>query len=96
MERTLSKDFPNAAAIYGVILLESAPKLFRRMAVAGIMSSMPLSVQDRTIVSYQDERLWKQRLAVFDDSRAYVVFLGPRGHIQWMNSGAFTDVEYAH
>ncbi|MEO8870112.1 MAG: hypothetical protein ABI357_04705 [Granulicella sp.] len=91
----LFKDFPNAIPIYGVIELESAPKLFRGMAIAGIKSSMPLSEQDRNIVLYQNEKLWKRRLAVSNESRAYVVFLGSDAHIEWMNSGAFTDAEYA-
>ena len=91
----LSKDFPNAVSAYGVILLESAPKLFRGMAVSGIKSSMPLSVQDRTIVLYQDERLWKQRLDATDTNHAYVLLLGSSGQICWTNSSAFSDIAYA-
>jgi hypothetical protein len=91
----LSRDFPNAVTGYTIILLESVPKLFRGKALSGIRSSMPPSIQDRTIISYHDEDLWKQRLAVSDDSRAYVVLLEPDGHIRWNNSGAFTVSEYA-
>lgn len=92
----LSKDFPNVIPIYGIVELESVPKLFRGMAVAGIKSSMPLSAQDRTIILYREEKLWKQRLAVSDDSRAYVVLMGPRGNIRCMNSGKLTDAEYTN
>jgi ATP10 protein len=96
----LFKDFSNSKAIpvpgYQVIVLESVPKLFRSMAISGIKSNMPLAVQDRTIVSYQDEAIWKQHLAVSDENRAYIVLLGPDGHIRWRNSAAFTDSEYAH
>ena len=91
----LSRDFPNAVTGYTIILLESVPKLFRGTALSGIKRSMPPSIQDRTIVLYHDEDLWKQRLAVSDDSRAYVVLLEPDGHIRWNNSGAFTGTEYA-
>jgi hypothetical protein len=90
----LSRDFSNAISSYGVILLESAPKVFRRMAVSGIKSSMPLSVQNRTMVLYRNEELWKQRLAVTDNRRAYVLLLGPSGNVCWVNSGAFSDAEY--
>jgi hypothetical protein len=90
----LSRDFSNAISAYGVIMLESAPKLFRGMAVSGIKSSMPLSVQNRTIVLYRDEELWKQRLAVTDNRRAYVLLLRPSGNVCWVNSGAFSDAEY--
>jgi predicted transcriptional regulator len=55
---------------------------------------MPVAVQDRTIVLYRDEQLWKQRLEVKDESRAYVVLLDRSGTIRWMNSGAFSDSTY--
>jgi ATP10 protein len=90
----LAKDFPDDVTAYGVIQLESAPKVFRRLAVSGIKSSMPVSAQDRTIVLYRDEQLWKQRLAVKDESRAYVVLLDPSGTIRWISSGAFSDATY--
>jgi ATP10 protein len=91
----LAKDFPNSVPAYGIILLESAPKIFRGLAVSGIQSTMPRSVQDRTIVLYRDEELWKQRLAVRDTKRAYVLLLGPSGNVCWVNSGAFSDSAYA-
>ena len=56
---------------------------------------MPSSVQDRTIVLYHDEALWKQRLAVSEDSRAYVLLLGSDSRIQWKNEGPFKDDAYA-
>ncbi len=91
----LAKGFSNPVACYDVIVMESVPKLFRGIAMSGIRSSMPLSMQDRTVVLYQDEKLWKLRLAVFDNSRAYAVLLGPDGILRWSNSGAYTDSEYA-
>ncbi len=90
----LAKDFPDNVAAYGVIQFESAPKIIRRLAISGIKSSMPISVQNRTIVLYRDEHLWRQRLAVKDESRAYVVLLDRSGKIYWMDSGAFSDNRY--
>ncbi len=52
-----------------VIMLESVPLLFRGMVASGIKNDMPLAVQDRIIVSFREEELWKQRLTVTDDSR---------------------------
>jgi hypothetical protein len=90
----LSKDFSSVVPDYDVIVLESVPKLFRGMAVSGIRSSMPLPLQDRTIVLYNDEALWKARLAGSDYNRAYVVLLAPDGHIRWISTGAFTADSY--
>jgi hypothetical protein len=90
-----SRDFPDAVPHFTVIVLESVPKLIRSMAVSGIKSSMPVPAQDRTIILYRDEKLWKLRLSVADSDRAYVLLLGPDGHIRWSNSAAFADSEYA-
>ena len=90
----LSRDFPKDVPSYTIIVLESVPKLFRGLAVSNIKSSMPVPVQDRTIVLYSDEMLWKQRVAFSEDSRAYVILLGPDGRIRWSNRGAFTEPSY--
>jgi hypothetical protein len=92
----LSKDFPGDVPSFTIIVLESVPKLFRGMALSGIKGSMPIAMQDRTVVLYRDETLWKQRLAFSDDSRAYVVLLGADGRIQWRSEGAFKEDAYAH
>jgi hypothetical protein len=91
----LSRDFPSDVPSYTIIMLESVPKLFRGMALSGIKGSMPSSIQDRTIVLYRDETLWKQRLAFSGDNRAYVVLLTPDGRIAWRSEGAFTEDAYA-
>jgi hypothetical protein len=91
----LSRDFPGNVPSFTIIVLESVPKLFRGMALSGIKSNMPIAMQDRTVVLYRDETLWKQRLAVSEDSRAYVVLLDSGGRIQWKSEGAFTEAAYA-
>jgi hypothetical protein len=90
----VSKDFPQLP-ICTIMLLEPVPRFIRGMMVSGIKSGMPPSIQDRAVALYKDEALWKQRLTVTDDSRAYVLLLGPNGHIQWSNTGAYSDVAYA-
>jgi hypothetical protein len=45
-------------------------------------------------VSYQNEELWKQRLAVADDKHADVLLLASDGRMRWRNSAAFSDAEY--
>ncbi|HEY1526045.1 MAG TPA: hypothetical protein VGH51_07390 [Candidatus Angelobacter sp.] len=91
----LSRDFPKNVPSFTIIMLESVPKLFRGMALSGIKGSMPGSMQDRTMVLYRDETLWKQRLAFSMDNRAYVILLGPDGRIAWRSEGAFAEAAYA-
>lgn len=92
----LSKDYcsNHSLACSTVIMLASAPRLLRGVIVSELNRTMPLSMRGETIVSYQNEDLWKQRLVVTDDSRAYVFLLDPSGHIRWRNSGGLSEAEY--
>jgi hypothetical protein len=92
----LAKDFAEHVSAYGVIELESAPKLFRRLAIYGIESSMSTSAQNRTVVLYRNGQLWGQRLAVKDENRAYVVLLDRSGTIRWISPGTFSDEAYGY
>lgn len=94
--KNLLRDFgsDHSVALASVIMLESAPRLLRGVIVSSLKKDMPSSLQNSTIVSYQDEKLWKQRLRVADDSHAYVLLLGQDGRIRGMNSGALSDAEY--
>jgi len=85
----------HAAESYSLIFLESAPRLFRGMAVSGIKSSMPKPMWDRTVIVVKDEALWKSRLAVSEDKHAYVVMLDGTGHIRWISTAPFSEGEYA-
>jgi hypothetical protein len=78
---------------YGIIMLESVPRLLRGMVASAIKSGMPQAVRDRTIMSYKEEAIWRQRLAVSDDKRAYVVLVAGSGKVVWTNSGAFSESE---
>jgi ATP10 protein len=95
-DRDLLRDFGSnrSVALSTVIMLESAPRLLRGVIVSRLKNDMPPSLHNSTIVSYEDEKLWKQHLDVLNDSRAYVVLLGQDGRIRWMSSGGFSDAEY--
>lgn len=84
-----------SVALSTVIMLESAPRLLRGVIVSKLKKDTPPPLQSGTIVSYQDEQLWKQRLGVADDSRAYVLLLDHDGRVRWINSAAFSDTQYA-
>lgn len=77
-----------------VIMLASAPGFLRGMIVSELNRMTPPSIRAGTIVCYQNEDAWRQRLAVVDDSHAYVFLLDAAGHIQWRNSESFSEAEY--
>jgi hypothetical protein len=80
-----------ASVSYRVIVLESVPRLFRGMAVAGIKSSMPRTLWDRTVLMYKDEAVWKQRLAVANDKHAYLLLIDGEGRVRWTGSQPFSE-----
>jgi hypothetical protein len=88
------KDDPHLA-IYTVIFLESVPGLFRAMAVSGIKDGMPPALQDRTILLYRDEDLWRHRLQVANKGHACVMLVEPNARVQWMTVGPFADALYS-
>jgi hypothetical protein len=86
----LSKD-DRHLPLYTAIFLESVPRLFRSMAISGIRSGMPQAMQDRTLLLYQQQSFWEQRLHVTDERYASVIVLGHGGHLRWITSGPFAD-----
>lgn len=93
--KQLTAGLPAVGPAYTVILLESVPRLFRGMAVSGIKSGMPPATQQRTTILYKDEALWKQRLGVTDDTRAYVLVIRPDARIAWQSNAAYSDAGFA-
>lgn len=87
-------DSDRSVALSTVIMLESASRLLRGVIVSRLKKDMPPTLRTSTIVSNENEDLWKERLRVADDSHAYVVLLGQDGKIRWMNSGALSDTQY--
>lgn len=90
----LSKDYPRLS-IYIIIFLDSVPRLLRSMVVSRIKSEMPVVLQDRAFVLYHDERTWKQRLQLADESHACVALIRANGAIQWINSESFSVSRYS-
>lgn len=77
-----------------VIELQDAPRLLRGIIKSALSRDMPPYIRERTIVTYQDEALWKRRLGVTDPGRAYVLVLGEGHQILWRSSKAFTALEF--
>ncbi len=89
----LSNDDPHLP-IYTAIFLESVPRMFRAIAVSGIRSGMPPVMLDQTLLLYQEQTSWEQRLHVKDESYACVLVLDQSGRIRWISLGPFADPLY--
>ena len=78
----IAKEPPSSFTEGQIVVLESVPRLFRAFAVSAIRDGMPRPLQDRTVILFQDESLWKRRLAVSDETRSYVLALSREGRIR--------------
>jgi hypothetical protein len=89
-----NQDTAGTVIVFRVILLQSVSRLFRGAAVSGVKSSVPQSLWDRTILTFRDEGLWKQYLAVSDTKCSYLLLLDGDGRVRWVSSGPYTDTRY--
>lgn len=89
----LSKNYPHLD-VSNAIFLDAAPRLFRGMVVSEIRSGMTSAVRDRTMILYEQQSSWEERLHVTDENFAVVVVLGGARHIGGMASGPFAEVLY--
>jgi ATP10 protein len=94
LAKDLGPDSP--VVVVRVIMLESAPRLVRGMAVSGIKSGIPKPLWGKTILSYTDEKSWKDRLAVSNDKHSYIIVINGEGQVRWVGSEAFSDSSYSH
>jgi len=68
------------------------------MALSGTKTALPLSMQDRTVVMYKDEVLWKERLEVSDERKALNISIPARYislHCRNMPDTSASDTEAA-
>lgn len=91
----LAKDFQNPVPNYTIIVAGSVPKMFQGRILSDIKSGMPQEMQNRAVLQLQDEQKWRTILGVKDDRHAYVLLLGPDGHIAWRNASVFSESDYA-
>lgn len=89
----IAKDDPHLP-IYNAIFLESVPRIFRSIAVAGIRKGMPPVMLDETLLLYQQQTSWEQRLNVTDEGCARVLVLDQSGRALWISSGPFANWSY--
>jgi hypothetical protein len=94
-EQHISKDDPNLP-LYTAIFLESVPRLFRSLAISDIRSTMPPAMLGQTLLLYQQQTFWKQRLRVTDENHACVLVLDRSGRIRWISLGPYADALYVH
>jgi hypothetical protein len=89
-----SNDYTHLA-IYNVIFLESVPRPLHGIVASRIRDKMPLGMQDQTLLLYQHQIPWEQRLHIQDENYACVVVIERTGFIRSISSGPFTESVYA-
>lgn len=74
---------------WGAAMLEAAPRFVRPMIRGGMRKEMNAGLQDRQLLLYRDEKGWRARLAIQDDSVPWVVILDRTGAVMWSRPGVF-------
>jgi hypothetical protein len=76
-------------AYYSVAMLEAAPRLIRGLIRSGMKKGMPPAIQDRSVLLYKDDKVWRTRLGVTKDDAPFVVLLDAKGQVQTIRTGAY-------
>lgn len=87
------KDFP-PAQLNQIAMLEKAPRLVRGLIRRGMRGDMPTNLHARTILLYQGDAEWRQRLGIGNDRLPIVVVLDAQGRIAAQYAGNFDESQY--
>ena len=89
------RDSPAAASVacYDVRMVEEVPRMLRGMMEHGMKSGLPSGLRQRTLMVYEHNEAWRERLGVKDDRTAHVVGCDTAGIVRGLTSGAYSEQE---
>ena len=78
---------------YDVRMVEDVPRFFRGGMERGMTSGLPVEFQRQTLLAYQENDAWRERLGVADDKNAYVIACDREGRVRATATGQFMEAE---
>jgi hypothetical protein len=78
---------------YDVRMVEDVPRLFRGGMERGMRSGFPVELQRQTLLAYQENDAWRDRLSATDDRSAYVLACDGEGRVRAAATGQFVETE---
>jgi len=78
---------------YDVRMLEGVPRLFRSSVERGMRSGLPVDLQRQTLLVYEGNEVWRERLGVADKNTSYVIGCDKAGRVQGTAAGQFVEME---
>ena len=82
-----------AVSCYDVRMLEEVPKFLRGMTERGMKSGYPEDLQRNTLLVYDDNEAWLERLGVTDKKSAYLIGCDAAGLVRGTASGEYRSAE---
>jgi hypothetical protein len=78
---------------YDVRMVEDVPGLFRSMMERAMKGSLPAELLPRTLLVYEANGAWRERVGAADDKTAYVIACDAEGRVRRVASGPFEKSE---
>ncbi len=75
--------------------LEAAPRFVRGLITGGMRRSTPPEEQDRFVLLFQGEAVWKKFMGFATTDEVYMVLLDANGGVKWRGHGVLSEEEYA-
>lgn len=80
---------------YQMPVLESVPKLIRRMVVKSIKSGVPEAERAHFLPVFSGEATWQKIAHYRNPDDAYILVIDGNGEVVWQTSGKVTDAGFA-
>lgn len=93
--RKAAEAVPSAPGVvcYDVRMLEDVPRMLRGMMEHGMKSGLPADLRKRTLLVYEHDAAWRERLGVTSDKTAYVVGCDAEGIVRALAKGPYAEPE---
>jgi hypothetical protein len=80
--------------LYEVPMMGSAARMGRWFIDRGMRRNTPRELHDRVLTVYGSVGAWKQRLAVTEDTFAYLILVDATGRVAWLHAGRFDPARF--
>jgi len=80
--------------LFEVPMLGGAARMGRWFIDSGMRRNTPRELHDRVLTVYGSTGAWRQRLAVSDDTWAYLILVDADGRVAWLHAGPFDATRF--
>ncbi len=78
---------------YDIRMVEDVPRLFRGSMERGMKGGFPVELQRQTLLVYDENDAWRERLGATDGKSAYILACDAEGRVRAITTGQFMEAQ---